>query len=193
MDTRTSLLNSAEKACRSLGYNGFSYATLASEVGIRKASIHHHFPSKTDLIAALIKRYSELFFKRLTKLSEQGLSAAETLHAYLEIYREASQNGEAVCLCVALSADRDALPDEALEWLSIFHQGSLDWLTVIFHRALKDGSVIGVQDPEMEAHSALALVEGAHLLARSAKNISAYDKAVAALTARLNPNKYRTS
>ena len=30
------------------GYNGFSYADVAAVVGIRKASIHHHFPTKVD-------------------------------------------------------------------------------------------------------------------------------------------------
>ncbi|MDP2026901.1 TetR/AcrR family transcriptional regulator [Sulfuriferula sp.] len=36
------------------GFNDFSYADIANEVGIRKASLHHHFPTKTDLGLALI-------------------------------------------------------------------------------------------------------------------------------------------
>jgi AcrR family transcriptional regulator len=39
------------------GYNGFSYADIAGVVGIRKASIHHHFPSKVDLVRTLVARY----------------------------------------------------------------------------------------------------------------------------------------
>ncbi len=41
------------------GYNGFSYADIADVVGIRKPSIHHHFPSKVDLVRTLVSRYRE--------------------------------------------------------------------------------------------------------------------------------------
>ena len=56
MDTRTALLESAERTARQRGYDGFSYADLADDVGIRKASIHHHFPTKATLALALIER-----------------------------------------------------------------------------------------------------------------------------------------
>ena len=45
MDTRISLLDSAERAVRQRGFDGFSYADLSKEIGIRKASIHYHFAS----------------------------------------------------------------------------------------------------------------------------------------------------
>ena len=56
-DTRAQLLDEAEILIRSRGYSGFSYADLSTAVGIRKASIHHHFPSKTDLAVALLDAY----------------------------------------------------------------------------------------------------------------------------------------
>jgi TetR/AcrR family transcriptional repressor of nem operon len=31
------------------GYNGFTYADIAAELGIAKASLHHHFASKALL------------------------------------------------------------------------------------------------------------------------------------------------
>ena len=56
-NTYDEILNSAEKLIVSGGYNGFSYADIAAVVGIRKASIHHHFPNKVDLVRALVTRY----------------------------------------------------------------------------------------------------------------------------------------
>lgn len=50
MDTRESLIKSAEYMLRSKGYAAFSYADLEKAVGIRKASIHHHFPKKKILV-----------------------------------------------------------------------------------------------------------------------------------------------
>ena len=51
------------------GYNGFSYADIAKVVGIRNASIHHHFPSKADLVRTLVARYREE--------AEAGIAALE--------------------------------------------------------------------------------------------------------------------
>ena len=43
------------------GFNGFSYADIASELGITKASLHYHFPGKAELGEALIERYADRF------------------------------------------------------------------------------------------------------------------------------------
>ncbi|MFL5019319.1 MAG: TetR/AcrR family transcriptional regulator, partial [Rhizobium sp.] len=57
--TSDEILASARALIMTGGYNGFSYADIAAVVGIRKASIHHHFPSKTDLVRTLVVRYRE--------------------------------------------------------------------------------------------------------------------------------------
>ena len=59
MDTRTTLIDKAIGIVRKTGYAGFSYADLSDAVGIRKASIHHHFPSKGDLGVAMVESYRE--------------------------------------------------------------------------------------------------------------------------------------
>ena len=60
-DTKSALLAEAEVLIRTQGYAAFSYADLSERVGIRKASIHHHFPTKELLGAALIDAYLERF------------------------------------------------------------------------------------------------------------------------------------
>ena len=57
MSTRALLLNEAEALLRTRGYAAFSYADLAERVGIRKASIHHHFRTKEELGVSLIDAY----------------------------------------------------------------------------------------------------------------------------------------
>ena len=185
MDTRISLLDSAERAVRQRGFDGFSYADLSKEIGIRKASIHYHFATKADLGFALIERYAERFFATLADIRNTDGSAAEQLRSYIQIYRDALAEGEQVCLCVALSAGRDSLSTEVLDQLNRFHAKSIAWLTDVFERAAQDGSVSGCALPIEDATAALALVEGAQLLARARKDVSLFDQAVAALIARL--------
>jgi len=89
MNTRDALLDCAERAARARGYDGFSYADLASEVGIRKASIHHHFPTKADLALELMRRYRARFGETLAEAARADLRGAERLRAFLAVYRDA--------------------------------------------------------------------------------------------------------
>lgn len=185
MDTKTQLLDSAERAVRERGYDGFSYADIAQEVGIRKASIHYHYPAKSDLALALIQRYRKALQVLLEDISERGKDAGSKLQAYLKFYRSAMANGDTVCLCVAFAISRDNLANPVLAELNQFHDDSIQWLAKIYAEAIEDGSISGVLNPNHEAASTLALVEGAHLIARSAKNMKRFDSAIKQLKARI--------
>ena len=187
MNTRTSLLDSAERAARQRGYDAFSYADLAREVGIRKASIHHHFPAKADLAFSLLERYAARFAETLTEILQMEKTAADQLRAYRDVYRAALADGEQLCLCVAMSAGRDSLTDPVLDLLNQFHADSVAWLTQIFETAERDGTVQSVASPGAEASATLALMEGAQLLARAGKDMTLFDQATAAFEARLSP------
>lgn len=180
MNTRTALLDSAERAARQRGYDAFSYADLARDVCIRKASIHHHFPAKADLAFSLVERYAARFAETLSEIAYTEPKAAGQLRAYRDVYRAALADGEQLCLCVAMSAGRDSLADPVLELLNQFHTDSIAWLTQVFETAARDGSIRGVVDPEAEASATLALMEGAQLLARAAKDVTLFDQATAA-------------
>ena len=185
METRTALLHSAEHAARRSGMDGFSYADLEREVGIRKASIHYHFPKKDDLALALIRRYATRFLERLDEIEQTHATAGETLKVYLNEYRSALKNGEMVCLCVAFSIGRDTLSEAVLAELTDFHDKSLTWLTEVFEDAEFDHSISALADPAEEAAACLALVEGAQILARAAGTTDLFDKAVGRLAGRV--------
>lgn len=185
MDTRTELLDAAELACCEHGFNGFSYADLSAEVGIRKASIHHHFPTKAGLASAVIERYCKNFFDQLSRISSKRISAGAKLRAYVKTYRDALRDGQTVCLCVSFSAAPDSLAAPVLKRLNAFHTDSLDWLTALFREAKKDGSISNLDTPKNEAAACLALMEGAQLTARAAGEVSIFDNAVRSLTKRI--------
>lgn len=184
MDTKTALLQAAERAVRQRGYDGFSYADLAREVGIRKPSIHHHFPTKADLGKALIDQYCANVFETLDAINKTP-RGGDRLAAYLDIYRTSLANGEMVCLCVALAGERDSISEEMVSTLNAFHTRSIAWLTDIFKQATDDKSIAGVQDPRQEAMATLGLVEGAQLISRAARNTEHFDNATQLLRARL--------
>ena len=185
MDTRAFLLDSAEHLVRTRGFDGFSYADLSDAVGIRKASIHYHFPTKSELSVALITRYRETFFARLAEIEAAQANAGSRLRAYLETYRNALQGGESVCLCVAFTAARFGLDPAVLSEIRRFTADSIDWLERLFRRAIADGTVQAVQDAGAEAAACLALVEGAQLVARAAQDVARFDTSTAILGRRI--------
>mgnify|MGYP000105381164 CR=1 FL=1 len=167
MDTRDALLDSAEMSCRRRGFDGFSYADMAKDVNIRKASIHHHFPLKADLALALLDRYSRNFFSALDQISVSKGDAGDKLVRYVALYRQALNGGQSVCLCVALSAGRASLTDEVVIKLNSFHDESIKWLAQLFETAAKDRSINHVIDCTSEAAATLAIMEGAPHAIRS--------------------------
>ncbi|MDW3224005.1 MAG: TetR/AcrR family transcriptional regulator [Paracoccaceae bacterium] len=185
MDTKTSLLDAAEKLARRRGFDAFSYADLAQAVGIRKASIHHHFPTKADLALSMVTRYREGFVAELSKISTQHKTAGAQLGAYLALYKSAMDGGEQVCLCISFSVSHNSFDAQVLRQVNRFHAESLAWLEFVFEKAALDQTVANVRDPAEEAQACLALAEGAQLIARASGEMSDFDQAVKLMAARI--------
>lgn len=185
MDTRTLLLDHAEKAARERGFDAFSYADLAAAVGIRKASIHHHFPRKADLALALVERYVAQLLDQLVALAAREQRGAARLHGACGIFRAGLDDGRKLCLCVAFAAGRDSLDAAVVARIADCHERLTDWLADAFARGTADGSIADVGDPVAEARAALALFEGAQIIARAANRVDMFDAASAALLSRL--------
>ena len=183
VDTKAALFDAAENAMRRLGYNGFSYADLAQSVGIRKASIHYHFPTKAVLSAAVMQRYHAEFEQRLSDIDNAHATGGARLKALIIVYHQALKGGDMMCLCVSLSASRDDLPAETLDAIHAFRQMMTGWLSDTFSRAERDNTIAGISS--QEAASVLALLEGAHLAARAEKDVSVFDNALMRLRARI--------
>jgi TetR/AcrR family transcriptional repressor of nem operon len=84
--TREQVLDVAERLAQTRGFNGFSYADIAAELGITKASLHYHYPTKTDLGCAIIDRYGKQFRAALDQISTTGRPASQQLDAYVGLY-----------------------------------------------------------------------------------------------------------
>ena len=80
--TSDQILASARNFIVAGGYNGFSYADIAGEVGIRKASIHHHFPGKVDLVRAVVVQHRERTEASMTDLESKVPDPLASLRTY---------------------------------------------------------------------------------------------------------------
>ena len=184
-DTKTALLDSAERAARTRGFDGFSYADLAEDVGIRKASIHHHFPSKAKLSVALMAPYHTGFETICADIDTTETSGSARLIALIDRYRLALDGGKCLCLCVSFSTSRESLPREVIDQISRFRAMMIGWLKTTFEFGHSDGTIEGVAEPAFEAAATLSLLEGAQLAARTEENLALFDNALKLLRQRL--------
>src|SRR5436190_21828784 len=109
-DTATRILDVAERLVQVRGFNGFSYADIASELGISKASLHYHFAGKAELGEALIERYATRFADALDAIDASAGDAPGKLDAYADIYADVLRDHR-MCLCGMLAAEYDTLPE----------------------------------------------------------------------------------
>ena len=87
--TPAAILDVAEHLVQARGFNGFSYADIASELGITKAALHYHFAGKAALGESLITRYASRFREALASIDAGTKTAPEKLQEYCQIYRTA--------------------------------------------------------------------------------------------------------
>ena len=150
------------------GYNGFSYADIAKVVGIRNASIHHHFPSKSDLVRTLVARYREEAEAGMAALERQFPDPAQQLRAYTGYWEACIADSSApFCLCALLASQIPVLPQEIVFEARAHFRALSAWLTSILERGARQGSLRFAGTAKAEAEAFMAGVHGAMLSARA--------------------------
>jgi TetR/AcrR family transcriptional regulator, transcriptional repressor for nem operon len=179
MDMRDALINNATQLVRRSGYAGFSYSHLSDAVGIRKASIHYHFPNKEDLGLGIVEAYREFIRGELEEISAREQSAKNRLSAYADLYRKSLKDGNG-CLCGVLAAEFDNLPSPVQAAVTLFFEENVAWLEGVLAAGRRDGSVRRDIPATKLAGMLLAMLQGAMTTARARKQSVVFDDAVAA-------------
>jgi len=185
-ETVEKILDIAETLIQTRGYSAFSYQDIARELGIRKASIHYHFPSKTDLGAAVIDRYAERFSTALTAIAaDQAATALSMLDHYLAPYLSFAQSGDRVCLCGALAGEMPALPGDMRKRVDRFFRTHQDWLGDILRRGAARGEFHLSAPPAKMARLVFGALQGALLVKRTTGDPTQFRDVVTALKRQL--------
>ena len=131
--TASRALDTAERLVQVRGFNGFSYADIAAELQITKASLHYHFATKADLGEALINRYSARFFQALAEVDAGGAAAPAKLAAYAKLYADVLSE-QKMCLCGMLAAEYPTLPLPMQAAVVGFFDHNEGWLEVVLEQ-----------------------------------------------------------
>jgi len=177
-NVRDRLLDEGQALIQSFGYNGFSFRDVATKVGIRSASIHYHFPTKSDLGAAVARRYTADFMEKLeTKEATEG-DTATLLVYYASLFKGALQQDNKMCLCGMLGAEATSLPDAVKVEVSQFFDKNVTWLAGVFVRHDEDADSKALSGAEKKAAAFIATLEGALILAKGMDRPEIFDQVV---------------
>jgi TetR/AcrR family transcriptional regulator, transcriptional repressor for nem operon len=181
-DTAARILDIGERLVQVRGFNGFSYADVASELDMTKAALHYHFPGKAELGRALIERYTLRFTEALADIDERIPDAPGKLAAYAGLYSEVLR-GQRMCLCGMLAAEYQTLPDPMRDAVIAFIDLNEAWV----EKVLSDGQRAGTIKLAGPASDAARLIvgglEGAMLVARPYGDLARFDTAAEGLLA----------
>src|ERR1700750_758531 len=169
-NAKEAILEAARRMAQAHGYGGLNFRDIGAEVGIKAASIYHHFPSKADLGAAVAKRYWEDTAANLEALSTANGDPRKALRAYPGLFRRSLEEDNRMCLCSFMAAEYDDLPDAVKAEVQTFADVNVAWLT----RMLAAASV-PARKREPRARAIFAAVAGAQLMARSRADLKLFD------------------
>jgi TetR/AcrR family transcriptional repressor of nem operon len=168
------------------GYNGFSYADIADVVGIRKPSIHHHFPTKADLVRTLVSRYREEAATGLAALERRTPDPLGQLRSYTGYWAACIRDASApFCVCALLASELPVLPAEVAVEVRAHFRALAAWLESVLERGQREGGLVLADTPRMEAEAFMATVHGAMLSARACDDPDIFGAVTARLIDRL--------
>ena len=185
-ETAGQILDLAETLIQTRGYSAFSYQDIADSLGIRKASIHYHFPSKADLGVAVVDRYMARFDGALTAIADdQSQSSMTMLDVYVQPYLQFASTPDQVCLSGALAGEMMALPPKVRERVDHFFRTHQVWLTKILERGVARGEFTLAAPASKVARFVFGALQGALLVKRTTNDLTQINDVVAVMKLQL--------
>jgi len=186
-NTSEAILTSARALIVAGGYNGFSYADIADVVGVRKASIHHHFPGKVDLVQALVVQHRQATEEGFSQLQQAIPDALEQLHAYSGYWQKCIADLSApFCVCALLAGELPVLPEPVALEVRAYFRFLSGWMATTLARGVEQGTIHLAASPQVEAEVFMATVHGAMLSARAYGDTAIFGVIMASQLARFS-------
>jgi TetR/AcrR family transcriptional repressor of nem operon len=168
-DTKTAIMDAAQALIQRGGVNAMSYQDISDAVGIRKASIHHHFPTKDSLIEAVLQRYAAYFFRLVDEIFESEADPAAKLRKYAALFEATLCDGkkDKACLFGMLGAELSTLGSPSVAGVRKFYRDNEARLARVLEEGREKGHFHFKGEAKVVAAMIFALLEGGALVARA--------------------------
>lgn len=162
--TNQQILHYARHFLQCRGYNGFSYKDISQKLGIKNASIHHYYPKKEDLVAALLEERRKNLAISIAQMVESEKSAREQLQYYFDYALQEFDEGKCICPPGSVIIDFQELPEKVKKQDILLLDDILGWLTNVLRTGLERGDFEFSEPVESHAEMIVETLMGARLL-----------------------------
>jgi TetR/AcrR family transcriptional regulator, transcriptional repressor for nem operon len=160
-DMKTAIMDAAERRMQAGGFSGFSFREVAEDVGVKSSSVHYHFPTKEDLAAAVIARWSQYTAELIDQEFEKD---PDPVRVWTKAFRGTAFAEPHMCPCTVLGASSHDLPAQVAAEVKRFF------------KMCKDKMVAEGLTPSKAAELLSTLI-GALVVANALGDTAEYDRA----------------
>ncbi|MCC5859897.1 MAG: TetR/AcrR family transcriptional regulator [Ectothiorhodospiraceae bacterium] len=164
--TRQRILEVAEDLLQHRGWAGFSYQHIAERLGIRSAAVHYHFPSKTDLGVALLRRYRSSFNWWCEQLRQRQAPPEVCLEGFFALERRYMDEGK-VCPLGVLGVEAEGVPAAVRDEARLLAGDVLRWLGRVLEQGEAQGVLHVAGTPASHALALMSSLQAGLQLART--------------------------
>lgn len=166
----------AQELIQRLGINAMSYKDISDAIGIRRASIHHYFPTKDDLLEALLSRYNDYFLRLVDNITASADSPELKLRRYCGLFEAtlSSGNQDKACLYGMIGAELAAQAHPSAKRVHMFYKDNEDRLAKILGEGRESGAFRFAGNVQSMAALIFSLLEGGILIVRIGDGVQQY-------------------
>ncbi len=142
MNRKDQILEVATELVQTRGYSAFSYRDLSDRLGITKASIHHHFPSKEDLGRAVAEKYNTDVKAALAEAKRKSDDPWVQLEGYVQFVLEIIKTQDRISAAGSVQSEINVVPKAMGHSMCSLVQHVIGWISEV----IKNGRDLGVMD-----------------------------------------------
>jgi TetR/AcrR family transcriptional regulator, transcriptional repressor for nem operon len=189
-DTADRILQTTKTLISDLGYSAFSYADISEAVKIRKASIHHHFPTKASLVVAVLKAHRHRLLEGLQSLTQKIADPRTRLRSYVQYWEGCIRDkSQPFCIAALLAAELPSLPEEVRFEVQQHFLDLSGWIRETLEEGISTRTLKLQGSPEDEAQTFMATVHGAMLSARALGSCDVFEAVTTGALQRISTRK----
>ena len=180
-EIRDHILATGQRIMAGKGFSAVGLNEILTDAGVPKGSFYHYFSSKEAFGVDMLARYFDDYLAELdATLSQPGLTMAQRLMNYWQLWRESQSfsDCQGKCLAVKLGAEVADLSDSMRGTLQTGTAGIIARLADALEAGVEEGSLSIDDKPSRVAESLYQLWVGASLMVKIVRNTGPFDSAM---------------
>ncbi|MEA5103517.1 TetR/AcrR family transcriptional regulator [Pantoea sp. S18] len=180
-EIRDHILATGQRIMAGKGFSAVGLNEILTDAGVPKGSFYHYFSSKEAFGVDMLARYFDDYLAELdATLSQPGLTMAQRLMNYWQLWRESQSfsDCQGKCLAVKLGAEVADLSDSMRGTLQTGTAGIIARLAEALEAGVEEGSLVIDDKPSLVAESLYQLWVGASVMVKIVRNTGPFDSAM---------------